>query len=113
MHIFPCLVIRIESDVVVSSLDATTGSATRSTSIDIADRGVRKERYNSYVDYASNLTSYHRPPGDSLPFRSSRFRLGTVQDLLELGYTMTHARVHVSLATVDVVVEVVAEQLDV
>lgn len=49
----------------------------------------------------------------SLPFSNRYLCLGTVEDLLELRYTMTHARVHVSLATFDVVVEIVAEQLNV
>lgn len=50
---------------------------------------------------------------NSLPFSSRYLCLGTVEDLLEFRYTMTHARVHVSLATFYVIVEVVAEQLNV
>lgn len=50
---------------------------------------------------------------DSLPFGDRYLCLGTVEDFLELRDTMTHARVHVSLATFDVVVEIVAEQLNV
>ena len=51
---------------------------------------------------------------DSPPFRSSScLCLGTVEDLLKLRYTVTHAGVHVGFATFDMVVKVVAEQLDV
>lgn len=46
-----------------------------------------------------------------LPFASC-FWLGTVEDLEELGNTVSHARVHVCLGAFDVVVQVVTEELD-
>lgn len=49
----------------------------------------------------------------SFPVRGGRLILGPVQDLLELSDTMSHTRVHVRLRTLDVVVEVIAEVLDV
>lgn len=61
----------------------------------------------------SSTPSYGTNSRNSLPFSSCYLCLGAVQNLLELCYTMTHAGVHVGLATFDVVVEVVAEQLNV
>lgn len=49
---------------------------------------------------------------DGLSF-CCHFGLGTVQNLLELSHPVPHARVHVRLGTLDVVVEVVPEELDV
>lgn len=54
---------------------------------------------------------------DSLPLLCSTnvfvLRLSPVENLEELGDTVPHARVHVSLGAFDVVVKVISEQLDV
>lgn len=42
----------------------------------------------------------------------STLGLGTVEDLEELGNASPHARVHVSLGTLDMVVEVITEELE-
>lgn len=44
---------------------------------------------------------------------SSDFHLGSVKNLEELGCPCSHSRVHVHFGAFDVVVKVVAEQLDV
>lgn len=43
---------------------------------------------------------------------SRRLRLGPIKHLQELSHTLPHPRVHVSLGALDVVVKVVAEELD-
>ena len=50
---------------------------------------------------------------DGLPVDDSDLCLRPVEHLLELADAMAHARVHVRLRALDVVVEVVAEKLDV
>ena len=138
---FPCLVMRIESGTPDSSLGASAGSAARSTSIDsivnckvavqsLPPRGVRKCVYHYNIDkgYSLCLPSHHNSATviasgqlnstfensrHSLPFRCRHLCLGTVEDLLKLRYSMPHAGVHIGLATFDVVVEVVTEQLNV
>jgi hypothetical protein len=55
--------------------------------------------------------SIYRP--NSLPFRSGHFGFCPVEDLLKFGNAVAHARVHVSLGTFDVIMQIVAEQLDV
>lgn len=52
----------------------------------------------------------YRP--DSLPLCDGRFGLGPVKDLLEFGNAVTHTRVHVSFGTFDVIVQIIAEQLN-
>lgn len=63
-----------------------------------------------------NITSHsldEKGIPDSFPVRGSDFCLCSVQNLLEFGDSMTHARMHVSLGTFDVVVQIVPEQLNV
>ena len=50
---------------------------------------------------------------NSLPLSSRDLRLRPVQHLLELTHAVAHTRVHVRLGALDVVVQVVAEVLDV
>lgn len=50
---------------------------------------------------------------DSLPFCNGDFGFGPVQNLLKLGNAMTHARMHVGLRALDVIVQIITEKLDV
>jgi len=58
------------------------------------------------------LSRSESPPRRRLPLLRRHLRLGPVQDLQELCYSVTHSRVHVRLGALDVVVEVVTEELD-
>ena len=49
----------------------------------------------------------------SLPVHDRLLRLRAIEDLLELADAMAHTRVHIRLGALDVIMEVVAEELDV
>jgi hypothetical protein len=51
-------------------------------------------------------------PPDGLPLRDDNFSFGPVQNLLELRNTMAHTRMHVSFGALDVIVQVIAEKLN-
>lgn len=50
---------------------------------------------------------------DSLPLRDGDFGFGPVQNLLEFGNAVAHARMHVSFRALDVIVQIITEKLNV
>ena len=63
-----------------------------------------------------SIDSSHDKESDArhrLPIHDRLLRLGAVEDLLELADAMAHTRVHIRLGALDVIVKVVAEELDV
>ena len=79
----------------------------------------------------ADLPRHHRPPTNSnqcisfgrkkgeeidapcsFPFSSCSLHLGSVQNLLELRYTMPHPRMHICFGALDMVMQVVTEKLD-
>jgi hypothetical protein len=60
----------------------------------------------------SPLPRPKRPTRSSLSLLSSNLWLSPVQNLQEFSNSMPHSRVHVCFRTLDVVMEVIAEELD-
>ena len=58
------------------------------------------------------LYTTERPTTRRLSLLLRQFGFGTVENLEELRHAMTHTAVHVRLGALDVVMQVVAEQLD-
>ncbi len=59
-----------------------------------------------------HLRTTESPTASRLPLLLGQFWLGPVEHLQELGDAVTHSTVHVGLAALDVVVQIVSEQLD-
>lgn len=57
--------------------------------------------------------SQYRHSPNRLLFTRGHFCLGTIQYFLEFCHPSPHARVHVRLRTLDVIMQIITEQLDV
>ena len=67
--------------------------------------------YRTYQTSLQNEKSYRIPNG--LPFCRCNLGLCTIEHFLELGHAEAHPRVHVRFRALDVIVEIIAEELDV
>ena len=76
-------------------------------------RPLKKRQPDRQVSQKAHKRPRGRSSPNSFPLSNCDFGLGPVQNFLELGNAMAHTRMHVSFGTLDVIVQVITEQLNV
>lgn len=71
--------------------------------------------YGEKKNHQARLTNTNEQSENSrsrLPLSTSHLRLGPIQNLLELSHAIPHPRMHIRLGTLDMIMQVITEQLN-